>query len=146
MFFHFLKIIFDISTSKWSKYQKHIHLKCKKKIQILAKPLLERNAKRRPSLDFPRSIVPISQCCWIIKLALLSNLSMPMHIASNSKTPMHVVSHANSVFRLVLEYHIIQIYRQPLVPIMLILSISLALSISIVSRCVIPGMFLLVFP
>jgi hypothetical protein len=47
MFFHFLKIIFDISTSKRSKkYKPHSILAKKKKIQNLAK----HNAKQPHSI------------------------------------------------------------------------------------------------
>jgi len=51
MFFHFLKIIFDISTSKRSKkYKPHSILAKKKKIQNLIKHSYKRNAKRCRSL------------------------------------------------------------------------------------------------
>jgi hypothetical protein len=47
MFFHFLKIIFDISTSKRSKkYKPHSILAKKKKIQNLMKRSYKRNVKR----------------------------------------------------------------------------------------------------
>jgi hypothetical protein len=47
MFFHFLKIIFDISTSKRSKkYKPHSILAKKKKIQNLMKRSYKRNAKQ----------------------------------------------------------------------------------------------------
>jgi len=46
-FFHFLKIIFDISTSKRSKkYKPHSILAKKKKIQNLTKHSYKRNAKQ----------------------------------------------------------------------------------------------------
>jgi hypothetical protein len=46
MFFHFLKIIFDISTSKrYKKYKPHLIL-AKKKFQNLMKRSYKRNAKR----------------------------------------------------------------------------------------------------
>jgi hypothetical protein len=47
MFFYFLKIIFDISTSKRSKkYKPHSILTKKKKIQIWTKYRYKRNTKR----------------------------------------------------------------------------------------------------
>jgi len=47
MFFHFLKIIFDISTSKrFKKYKPHSILAKKKKIQNLMKHSYKRNAKQ----------------------------------------------------------------------------------------------------
>jgi hypothetical protein len=47
MFFYFLKIIFDISTSKRSKrYKPHSILVKKKKFQNLMKRSYKRNAKR----------------------------------------------------------------------------------------------------
>ena len=53
MFFHFLKIIFDISTSKrFKKYKPHLILaKRKKKFQNLMKRSYKRNAKRSLSLN-----------------------------------------------------------------------------------------------
>jgi len=45
-FFYFLKIIFDISTSKRSKRYKPHSILAKKKIQILTKHSYKRNAKR----------------------------------------------------------------------------------------------------
>jgi hypothetical protein len=46
MFFHFLKIIFDISTSKRSKKYKPHSILAKKKIQNLAKRSYKHNAKQ----------------------------------------------------------------------------------------------------
>jgi hypothetical protein len=46
MFFHFLKIIFDISTSKRSKKYKPHSILAKKKIQNLMKRSYKRNAKQ----------------------------------------------------------------------------------------------------
>ncbi|KAL9337907.1 hypothetical protein Peur_069676 [Populus x canadensis] len=46
MFFHFLKIIFDISTSKRSKKYKPHSILAKKKIQNLMKRSYKRNVKR----------------------------------------------------------------------------------------------------
>jgi hypothetical protein len=47
MFFYFLKIIFDISTSKRSKkYKLHLILAKKKKIQIWTKRRYKRNTER----------------------------------------------------------------------------------------------------
>jgi hypothetical protein len=45
MFFHFLKIIFDISTSKRSKKYKPHSILAKKKNQNLTKRSYKRNAK-----------------------------------------------------------------------------------------------------
>jgi hypothetical protein len=50
MFFHFLKIIFDISTSKRSKKYKPHSILAKKKIQNLMKRSYKRNAKRSLSI------------------------------------------------------------------------------------------------
>jgi hypothetical protein len=52
-FFYFLKIIFDISTSKRSKkYKPHsILAKKKKKIQIWTKRRYKRNTKRSLNMD-----------------------------------------------------------------------------------------------
>jgi hypothetical protein len=46
IFFHFLKIIFDISTSKRSKKYKPHSILAKKKIQNLMKRSYKRNAKQ----------------------------------------------------------------------------------------------------
>jgi hypothetical protein len=46
MFFHFLKIIFDISTSKRSKKYKPHSILAKKKIQNLMKRNYKHNAKQ----------------------------------------------------------------------------------------------------
>jgi hypothetical protein len=46
MFFHFLKIIFDISTSKRSKKYKPHSILAKKKIQNLMKRSYKHNAKQ----------------------------------------------------------------------------------------------------
>jgi hypothetical protein len=52
MFFYFLKIIFNISTSKRSKkYKPHSILAKKKKIQNLAKRRLKRTAKQALNLN-----------------------------------------------------------------------------------------------
>jgi len=50
MFFHFLKIIFDISTSKRSKKYKPHSILAKKKFQNLAKRSYKCNAKKSLSL------------------------------------------------------------------------------------------------
>jgi len=51
-FFYFLKIIFDISTSKRSKkYKPHSILAKKKKIQIWTKRKYKRNTKRSLNMD-----------------------------------------------------------------------------------------------
>jgi len=51
MFFYFLKIIFDISTSKrFKKVQTTLNFSKKKKIQNLTKRSSKRNAKRCLSL------------------------------------------------------------------------------------------------
>jgi len=53
IFFHFLKIIFDISTSKRSKKYKPHSILIKKKIQNLIKYSYKRNVKQ--SFNVPRT-------------------------------------------------------------------------------------------
>ena len=56
MFFHFLKIIFDISTSKRSKkYKPHLILAKKKKIQNLTKHSYKCNAKQSQNFALGRT-------------------------------------------------------------------------------------------
>jgi len=56
MFFYFLKIIFDISTSKRSKkYKPYSILAKKKKFQIWTKHRYKRNTKRSLKVDLKSS-------------------------------------------------------------------------------------------
>jgi hypothetical protein len=50
IFFYFLKIIFEISTSKWFENIKNILLQSKKKIQIFLKALLKSTSKQALNL------------------------------------------------------------------------------------------------